>query len=132
MSVIKVKTQTRFIVLITSGSLLTWGKSLDALPGISPRYLPLIYSQLTICLPLLQTSHHDRICLFLTKSGLMEKRYGSNVGASNICPSLHWFQIPSLSQVELLSLNSLKAWGRDIPPQDHLPVGTGQGGNYRG
>ena len=32
-------------------------------------------------------------------------------GDINICPSLQWFQIPSLSQGELSSLNVLKAWG---------------------
>ena len=32
-------------------------------------------------------------------------------GDINICPSLQWFHIPSLSSVELSSLNSLKAWG---------------------
>ena len=35
-ALIKVKTQTRFMVLFTSRSLLTWGKSLDDSPGISP------------------------------------------------------------------------------------------------
>ena len=30
----------------------------------------------------------------------------------NICPLLQWFQIPSLSQVELSSLNGLRAWGQ--------------------
>ena len=29
----------------------------------------------------------------------------------NICPLLRWFHIPSLSLVELSSLNKLKAWG---------------------
>ena len=43
MSAIKVKTQTRFMFLFTSGSLLTWGKSPCTSPGISPRYLPAIY-----------------------------------------------------------------------------------------
>ena len=33
-------------------------------------------------------------------------------GDINICPLLHWFQTPSLSQVELSSLNGLKAWGK--------------------
>ena len=79
MSIIEVKTQTRFMVLFTSRSLLTWGESLDASPGISPSYLPVIYSQLTIPPYLLQTSHHDRVSLFPTKSGSLEKRYGSNV-----------------------------------------------------
>ena len=32
-------------------------------------------------------------------------------GDINICPLLKWFQIPSLSQVELSSLNGLRAWG---------------------
>ena len=32
-------------------------------------------------------------------------------GDINICPLLQWFQIPSLSQVELSSLNGLRAWG---------------------
>ena len=33
-------------------------------------------------------------------------------GDINICPSLQWFQIPSLSQAELSSLNGLRAWGK--------------------
>ena len=48
MSVIEVNTQTRFMVLFTSGSLFTWGKPLDALPGVSPRYLSTVSLQLTI------------------------------------------------------------------------------------
>ena len=32
-------------------------------------------------------------------------------GNINICPSLWWFHIPSLTPVELSSLNSLRAWG---------------------
>ena len=31
-------------------------------------------------------------------------------GNINICPSLQWFHIPSLTTVELSSLNSLRAW----------------------
>ena len=86
MSVVEVKTQTRFMVLFTSGSLLTWGKPSDASPGISPRYLPAIYSQLTISPFPLQTSHHDRVCFLLTKSRPMEKRDGSNVGGHQHLP----------------------------------------------
>ena len=32
-------------------------------------------------------------------------------GHINICPLLQWFQIPSLSQAELSSLNDLRVWG---------------------
>ena len=43
-----INTQTIFLVPFTSRSLLTWGKPLDALSSISPRYLSTTYSQLTI------------------------------------------------------------------------------------
>ena len=75
-----VNTQTRFMVLFTSGSLLTWGKPLDALPGVSPRYLSTIYSQLTISPFLLQTSYNDRVCFLFARGRQVEKRDGSNVG----------------------------------------------------
>ena len=86
MFLVEVKTETRFMVLFTSGSLLTWGQPLDALPAISSRYLPAIYFQLTISPFLLQTSHHDRVCLLLTKSRMMENRKGSNVGGHQHLP----------------------------------------------
>ena len=113
MPAIEVKTQTRFIVLFTSRSLLTWGKSPGNSPGISPRYLPAIYPYLTISPYLLQMLHYGRVCLFPTESRPVEKRDGSPVGDISICPPLHWFQPLYHSQVELSSLNSLKAWGRD-------------------
>ena len=87
MPVIEVKTQTRFIVLFTSGSLLTLGKPLDALPGVSPRYLPAICPYLTISPYLLQTSHYGRGCLFPSESRPVEKRYGSPVGEYQYLPS---------------------------------------------
>ena len=68
------------MVLFTSGSLLTWGKPLDALPGISPRYLSTIYSQLTISPFLLQTSYNDRVHFLFARGRQVEKRDGSNVG----------------------------------------------------
>ena len=40
----------------------------------------------------------------------MEKRYGSHWGDINICPLLPQFQLPCHSQVDLSSLNGLKAW----------------------
>ena len=49
---------------------------------------------------------------FLQKSRLMEENDDSNVGGINICPSLQWFQIPTLSQAELSSPNGLRVWGK--------------------
>ena len=48
MPINNVITQTIFMVLFTSRSLPTWGKPLDALSGISPRYLSATYSELII------------------------------------------------------------------------------------
>ena len=47
MPIDNINTQTIFMVLFTSGSLLTWGKPLDASSSVSPRYLSATYSQLT-------------------------------------------------------------------------------------
>ena len=46
MPIDNVITQTIFMVLFTSRSLLTWGKPLDASSGVSPRYSSATYSQL--------------------------------------------------------------------------------------
>ena len=48
MPISHVSTQTIFMVLFTSRSLLIWGKPLDASSSISPRYLSATYSQLPI------------------------------------------------------------------------------------
>ena len=99
------------MVLFTSGSLLTWGKSPGTSPGVSPRHLPAIYPSLTISSYLLQMLHYARVCLFPTESRLVEKRDGSPVRDISICPPLHWFQPLCHSQAELSSLNGLKEWG---------------------
>ena len=39
-------------------------------------------------------------------------------GNLNICPQLHWLQLPYHTQVELSSLNSLKVWGVQKPCHD--------------
>ena len=133
-SVIEIKTQTRFMVLFTSGSLHTWEKYLDASPGISPRYLSVIYSQLTISPSLLQTSHHDRVCLFLAKSRLMEKRYGSNVGGISTFAlysiSFKFLPFPKWNCPPWMALGL--GGEIEILPWHHLPVSTGHGGCYRG
>ena len=112
MSVVEVKTQTRFMVVFPSRPLVTWGKPLDALPGISPRYLPAIYSQLTISPFLLQTYTMTEYAFFLTKSRPMEKRDGSNVGGHQHLPFAAMVSNTFLSQAELFSLNGLRTWGR--------------------
>ena len=47
MPIYNIITQTIFVVLFTSRSLPTWGKPLDAVSSVSPRYLYTTYSQLT-------------------------------------------------------------------------------------
>ena len=122
------------MVLFTSRSLPTWGEPLDALPGISLRYLSAIYFQLTISLFLLQTSHNDRAYFLLTKSRPMEKRDGCNVGGHQHLP------------FAVMVLNSLPFPQQNCPPWTAsrlggqaeslpchcLPVGTSRGGSYRG
>ena len=109
MSVDEVNTQTRFMVLFTLGSLLTWGKPLDTSSGISPRYLSTIYSQLTTSPFLLQTSYNDRVHFLFTRGRQVEKGDGLNVGEYQHLPPLQCFHTPSLTLVELSSLTSLKA-----------------------
>ena len=48
---------------------------------------------------------------FVQKVDWWRKDMALTWGDISICPSLHQFQLPSLSQVELSSLNGLKAWG---------------------
>ena len=126
MSVVEVNTQTRFNVLFTSGSLPTWGKPLDTLSGVSPRYLSAIYFQLTISLFLLQISHNDRVCFLLTKSRLMGKRDGSNVGGHQHLPftAMVSNSHPFLSRTVLPEQPlGLRGEAESLPWQC-LPVGT--------
>ena len=48
---------------------------------------------------------------FLQKADQWRKDMALMWGDINICPLLHWFQLPCHSQAELSSLNGLKAWG---------------------
>ena len=110
MPVIEVKTQTRFMVLFTSGSLLTWGKPLDASPGHLPQifvcYLPLLnYIPLSFTDILTMAEY----AFFLQKADQWRKDIALMWEDISICPSLHWFQLPCHSQAELSSLNGLRA-----------------------
>ena len=49
---------------------------------------------------------------FVQKADWWRKEMAPLWGNIDICPSLHQLQLPSHSQVELSSLNSLKAWGK--------------------
>ena len=48
---------------------------------------------------------------FLQKAYQWRKDMALMWGDINICPLLHWLQLPRHSQAELSSLNGLKAWG---------------------
>ena len=111
MSLLEVKTQTRFMVLFTSGSMFTWGN--PQMPHqVSPQVfachlLPINYT------PLLFYRHHTmtEYAFFLQKVDQWRKEMALMWGNIIICPLLQQFQIPSLSQAELSSLNGLRAWG---------------------
>ena len=111
MPINNVITQTIFMVLFTSRSLLTWGKPFNASSGISSRYLSATYSQLTIS-PFF--CRHDTMTdySFFTQ-GL--DRWGKDLtllwGHLTIYPPLQQIHIPPITQLELSSLKSLKAWG---------------------
>ena len=108
MPIDNVNTQTIFMVLFTSGSLLTWGKSLDASSGVSPRYLSTTYSQLTVS-PFFYR-HPIMIDYAFFSQGM--DRWGKEMallwGSQTICPPLQQFHIPSITPAELSSLTSLK------------------------
>ena len=98
MSINDINTQTRFMVLFTSRSLLTWGKPFDALSGVSPRYLSTIYSQLTISPFLLQTSYYDGVCLFSQGVDRWRKEMALIWGVSTSAPYCIHFIYPPLPQ----------------------------------
>ena len=106
-----VNTQTRFMVLFTSGSLHTWGKPLDASRCISPWYLSTIYPQLTTSLYFYRHTTMTEYAFFLQGVDMWRKEMALICGSLNICPQLQWFHLPSLTPAELFSLTSLRAWG---------------------
>ena len=111
MSIENVITQTIFMVLFTSGSLLTWGKPLDTSCGISPRYLSTTYSQLTVSPSFYRHPIMTDYTFFSQGSDMWGKEMALLWGSITICPLLKQFHIPSITLAELSSLTSLKAWG---------------------
>ena len=126
MSIDDVNTQTRFMVLFTSGSLLTWGKPLDASSGVSSRYLFTIYSQLTISPFLLQTSYNDKVCFLFTRGRQVEKGDGLNVGEYQHLPPIVTvsYTFPYPSRIVLPDQPQGLGGEAEGPPQHCLPVST--------
>ena len=111
MSVDDINTQTKFMALFTSGSLLTWGEPLDTSSGVSPRYLSTIYSQLTTSPFLYRHPTMTEYAFFSHGVDRWRKEMALMWRIIDICPSLQQFHIPSHTPAELSSLSSLRAWG---------------------
>ena len=110
MSIIKVKTQTRFMVLFTSRSSLTWG-NLQVPCMASPPGIYLLPS------PNNQLSHFYRDSM-MTEFAFFDSKeewWGDNMralwGNLSICPHLDHLELPSHTPGELLSISHLKVWG---------------------
>ena len=133
MPIDNVITQTIFVVLFTSRSLLTWAKPLDASSGFSPRYLSATYSQFTISPFFCRHCTMTDYVFFSLGSDMWGRDLAQLWGHLTICPPLQQFHIPSITQSELSSVMSLKAWGRKRRSiMISLPVGTGWGGGHKG
>ena len=100
------------MVLFTSGSLLTWGKPLDVSSGISPRYSSATYSQLSASPFFYRYYMMTDYTSFSPGSDRWGKELALLWGNLTICPPLQQFHISSITQLELSSLTSLKAWGK--------------------
>ena len=118
-SITKVKTQTKFMVLFTSGSSLTWGNL--QVPSM-------VFPQVFICyLPL--TINFS--CFYrhstMTESAFFdgkEERWGEKMraiwGDLSICPCLDSLKLLCHTQGELLSISHLKIWGDTQEPHNNM------------
>ena len=108
------------MVLFTSRPLLTWGNLQVALSGISPRYLPAIYSQQLY--PSVFYRHHamTEYTFLAEKADRWGEDMASLWGNFNICPQLHQLELPCHSQAELFSISSLKVWGDAQKPHHNI------------
>ena len=119
-SMIEVKTQTRFMVLFTSGSLTTWGNlqmpHLASPPGICSLSTPSNQFPMS-----LQKSYDDRICLLLEQGREVEEGFGHPMGEfwhlslpqplrnSLAIPLLSWF-LSAASNLGKHPWNLIRTW----------------------
>ena len=108
------------MVLFTSRSLLTWGKSPGASPDISPQvfaYCPL----LTInSLHLYRKYMMTEYALFVNTAERCRKDMAPLWGNFNVCPHLDHPELPCHSLVEMFSVSSLKVWGNIQEPHHNI------------
>ena len=106
----KIITQTIFAVQFTSGSLPHLGEAPGCLIWNLPRYLSATNSQLTAS-SLYRYNTMNNYAFFSKDSSQLGETFLSIWGHLDICPLLHQFHVTSITQLELSSLTSLKAWG---------------------
>ena len=116
MSMIKVKTQTRFMVSIHIWVTAHLGKSPGTLPGISPRYFACCLLLTTISLHFYRHYPMTEYAFFAEKVDRWGKDMAYLWGNLNICPYLYQLELPCHSQVEFFSTSSLKVWGNVQKP----------------
>ena len=116
MSTIEVKTQTRFMVLFTSGSLTSWGKSPDTSPSISPRYLLTVHPLIIKSLHLYRNPMMTEFAFSSNRAERWKRYLATLWGNFDICPHLNCLELPSHSPAELISVSSFKVWGNTQDP----------------
>ena len=97
------------------GHFLTWERPLDASSGTSPRHSSATKSQLTASF----LYRYNTMCdyaFFSKGSSWWGEAFLSLSGCLDICPLLCQFHMTSITQSELSSLTSLKAWGNMEEP----------------
>ena len=120
MSIIKVKTQTRFMVLFTFWVITHLGESPGTLHGSLP--------QVFICYLLLTINfscfYRDSMMTEFAFFDGKEDRWGDNMralwGNLSICPCLDYLELPYHTSGELLSISHLKVWGDTQEPRNDM------------
>ena len=129
-----VNTQAIFMVLFTSGSLLTWGKPLDVSSGIYPRYLSTTYSQLTVLLSFFYRHPIMTDFTFSLKGWQVGEGDGLAVGEPHHLPPTT--TIPHTLHNSSRAVLPYQPQGLGGETENilwhHLPIKTSWGGSHRG